>query len=241
MNAKYYYDLLLRYQKEQGKTMPYMNHSFDHIFIHHKNIEERWFNIFDDGTVTFDSRYDNSYDRQRINIEYLPGDDYELFNYDQIFKVGYIKFKGKCSKEDMLITLDKLYAHVALLMFEKSTKTLDSSPSVSAIYDDDCKLSNGFLLTTTGGVHMEILPKNAIKKINKNRKFYDLTPIPIDKDVKASNCIYVYFIEDFTCGSNDYIYEMCNVGLEEMLGYMKGVSDYKFKWVELDLPKPLYL
>lgn len=237
MDAKYFYNRMLGYEEESRKTgkcyYGYCNHMVD---IHHKSDETSWFTIYTSGTVRKKTIGSNK--TEKLKIDDLEGDDFELFNIVQIVKSGYLVLNPKKELEVKRIISD-LWIHIKSFndsgLFEKK----ENIPLICGASFWDDGVTDSFSYYAVNGIEIEIQTIKNICKKNVNRKHYDLTCIPFIKSMDNANSIHVSFIYNMKKGDYEETYRKCNEALSELLFYIQEIN-VECKWIENRKKNPIY-
>lgn len=245
MEARYFYERLIKYPEESQKTGKYYyGYSNRNVEIHHKNNKSEWYTIHEDGSVA-KKNIDGSYERNFCNIDDLMGDDFELFNSVQIVQSGYLilgQIVDGISMTDMRRVVSKLHDYIDSLDDSYSLVS-DNRTDIPRLCGGSC-WSNGVTDYITyydvNGIELHVRTIKNLCRENVERKYYDARPIPFIKSMDNTTSIHVSFVH-FMC-RNDYkeTREKCNEAIKNLLTYM-GTIGIKCEWVDCKTKYPVFL
>ena len=232
MNAMYFYNKLLKYREESKRTGRYCSpYDFQNVSIHKIGDEKNWFLLYEDGTVLKYEGY--VHEEEKLTIQDLQGDDFELFNFTQIFKSGYLVLDTKSEYEVKKI-ITKLYYYIDSL--ESKDGQLPHICGGVSFYN---KVTDYFQYHDIDGMYLEFTTVRNLCKENVIRKYYGLCCIPFDKNIENKYAIHVRFVNcmDIFCLRERR--DICDKALARLFEYM-NVIGVEFHWVDSCIRKPLY-
>ena len=245
MEARYFYERLIKYHEETWKTAKYYyGYSNRKVEIHHKNNKSEWYMIHEDGSVTKEN-IDGSYESNFCTINDLIGDDFELFNIVQIVKSGYLVLQENNTGTyitDMRRVVSKLHDYIDSLDDSYSLVS-DKRTDIPRLCGGSC-WSNGVTDYITyhavNGIELHVRTIKTLCRENAERKYYDARPIPFIKSIDSEISIHVSFVHYMY--RNDYkeTREKCNEALKDLITYIDTIG-IKCKWVDCKMKYPVYL
>lgn len=237
MEAKYFYERMLGYEKECFTSRKYCyNYENASITIHHKNDESIWFIIRSNGEVER-AVMGQGYSEEKLNINDLKGDDFEIFNIVQIIKSGYLVLNTE-TEYQVKKTITKLHDFIDSLRGDY----LHPKKDVPHICGGSCwrdGVTSEFEYLAVNGMELHLRSVKKLCKDNVSRKYYDLHCIPFIKSIDCGKAIHVCFEDIMWGGDFDEAYKKCDKALADLLHYMKEIG-IDCKWVECKMKKPVY-
>ena len=204
MNAMYFLKRLQGYKEEKQKCrMAYNGYESRSVTIHKKDSCITYFNIFSDGTV----HKIVGNDIQTLSITDLEGDDFELFNTNQIVECGYI------INPDNSKTIEWMRHIVIDYIMNKQSE--NTTPKY--------RLSPPGLKFTIMGVKVVLLTDYELELMNKSRKHYGATIIPFNDNYTNIRRLHFQIITNIK--SNPVIYIETDKILKEVLNIFRDACN----------------
>lgn len=224
MNAKYFYNWLLGYDKESKRTnTSYHGYKNGYVCIHHNGDNQKWFRINKDGTVHEQSVY-KTYGTFHINN--MKGDDYELFSTSRIVQSDYILLGELVSESNVKNVITELHrlikTHETVYMSDGTAIT--PSPRLRGNYTVPVNgIKSKFAYCSSNGIEVHIQTIRELDKENINRKHYgaNIIPISTSKGIKKTNAIHITFIHNMTNESIDSVLDRTNESFLQLLAYIE--------------------
>ena len=240
MEAKYFYNRLLKYEKDSKESGKYCyDYSNGIIRIHRrKDRDTKYFTIYKDGTVYV--RDENMSFGDKIRIEDLKGSDYELYNPIQIFKCGYVFFPNSESSFDIKKYIRDLFNKIGCIEddnLESIENDKDLNKKQPMLIGSSIWLhgyTTDFSYNSTSDIELTIRTIGELYKENINRKYYDKKCIPFIKDIHKNKAFHVTFKEYH---NRENIQERCESALEELL----SLIDEPHTWYECTMKKTIHV
>lgn len=240
MDALYFYNRMMNYDKESRETGKYC-YNFDNgiVNIHHIGEEDIWYTIYRDRTV-HKHCFNRTFHGVKLTIDDLLGDDFEIFNDIRVFKSGYLLIKPSESNNDIMETITSLFNHIESIECDCDDIPEDKKvPYLVGCISFYRGLTDNFTFHTSNHIEVEIRTIQNFSRENVERKYYGMKAIPFIKDIKSDQAIHVDFSTFANEDTNSIRFE-CDKSLEELLKYMNDIG-VKCTWKECKLNKPVYL
>lgn len=250
MKAKYFYERMIGYKNEASNTGKfYYGYSNGMVDIHHKNNENEYFLIWGSKEVTryYKEESELSYHReQKMQLDDLKGDDFELFSVVQIIKCGYIVFENAKSENDIKKIISDTHNYIESFEEERLIYGIDDGDDkndpVPFLVGGSCwnnGMTDEFSFCAKNGVEIQLSTIRKLCDRNMDRKHYGARCIPFIKDKKNTDCIYVKFIKNISGESQSNAIKTANAALNELMEYLpKNINK---KYVGCDMKKFIYL
>ena len=245
MEARYFYERLIKYPEESWKTRKYYyGYSNRKVEIHHKNNDSEWYTIHSDGLVTKNT-IDGNYERDFCSIDDLVGDDFELFSIVQIIKSGYLVLQENNTGtyiNDMRVLVSRLHSYI---------DSLDDNYSLfSDGHTDIPRLCGGSAWTngltdyityhSVNDIELHVRTIKNLCRENVERKYYDARPIPFIKSIDSEISIHVSFVHNMNKNDYEETRKKCNEVLKDLFRYM-DIINIKCKWEDCKMRYPIFL
>lgn len=233
MKAAYFYEKLLE-RKNNHDSIHYDAYSNGIVIIHHKDIDDKFYTIFDDGTVHENVSY--GIFSRKLTIDDLDGDDFELYNTSQIMKTGYIIIKNNEIK--LHDAISNLHNYIKSFGYNSENKNI---PLLSGAYAIRNGKTKRFSYDAAGNSDCEVTI-HTVKDLcieNINRKKQDKICIPFIKSINDEKAIHVYFVYNMDGEDKEKILSKCNECLNDLLFYMKNLN-IDCEYIDCKINKSIY-
>lgn len=227
-------------KNQHKKNKYYYEYSNRIVRIHHKNNNDEWYVIDENGSVAKDN-LNGDYKMNFCHINNLTGDDFELFNIVQVIKAGYLVFElivydNAVNDIRMRKIVSQLHHYIDALDDSKHT-------AIPYLCGGSC-WTNGVTDYITyyavNGIEVHVRTIKNLCQENVECNYYDAKSIPFIKSMDNNTTIHVSFVHMMYKNKYEEINARCNEALEDLLTYMNTIG-IKCKWVECKTKYPVFL